>query len=783
MGRSDKIILVEETENLRSIGKNYPRFEGVHKASGSYIYTPDISLPRMLYGKFRRSDVPHSKIVHIDTRKAKKVKGVVAVLTGADLSFSFGIYVNDEPFLARDKVRYMGEPVAAVSAISADIAAEAAEKIVIEYEELEPVFDPVDAMQKGAPLVHPDLHEYHVEPIFQAKPHTNICTFVHLEKGNIEKGFDDSYEIYEDKFQSQPTAHCPLETHVTIAQVDLSGKITIWTNTQAPFLVRRELAKAFGLPLNKIRVIVRGLGGGFGGKSYTRIEPITVALAQHSNNRLVKIELTRQEEFEITVHKEPAKVYMKTGVTSDGIILARQVRAIYDAGAYAEGSPLVVRNACFTAAGPYNIEHVLIEGYCVYTNNPISGPLRGFGTPQLTWAYESQMDIIAHKLGIDPLEIRLKNCLEEGHEMPSGEILKSVGLRQTLEKAAEEIGWNDFLPKQDHGIGIACCHKLSFSPATSSAIVRIDEDGTVQVDCATVEMGQGSNNTLIQIASESLGVPFERIGISSPDTDYSPYDQSTTASRSTFTMGNAIILACEELKQQLLNIASRYYGVTSDKLEIFDGRIRPKDSDKSGLTYEDLIHQHFRPRKASLVGKGIYTSNAVLADVKTGKTPRASAFWMYGTQIVLLKVDNDTGQVEVEKVVSVYDVGKVINPQGVEGQIEGGVIQGLGDVLLEDLIIDEGKILNPSFRDYHIVTMMDAPEIVPICVEASHDEGPFGAKGVGELVLNATAPAVANALSNAVGVRLHDLPLSQEKIFHKTRKNSNSTGATHDTKN
>ena len=429
---------------MKTVGRNFPRFEGAEKVSGSYVYGTDLFLPRMLFGKFKRSEVPHARILHVDTTKARRIKGVVAILTGADLPNKFGIYVKDEYFLARDKVRYRGEPVAVVSAISPEIALEALDHIRVEYEELEPVFDPVKAMEPGAPLVHPNLHEYFVAPIFQAKPHTNICNLVSIQKGNLQKGFDASFEIFEDTYYSQCVAHAPLEPHVTIAQVDLSGRVTLWGNTQSPSLIRRELADALGMPLNKIRIIVTGVGGGFGGKSYPRIEPITVALAQCSSNRPVKIELTRQEEFEITVHKEPAQIYMKTGVTKDGVLLARQVQAIYDAGAYAEGSPLVVRNGCFTAAGPYNIEHVSIDGYCVYTNNLISGPMRGFGTPQLTWAYESQMDTIAHKLGLDPLEIRLKNCLKEGHETPSGEILKSVGLRQTLEKAAESFGWKTF---------------------------------------------------------------------------------------------------------------------------------------------------------------------------------------------------------------------------------------------------------------------------------------------------------------------------------------------------
>jgi carbon-monoxide dehydrogenase large subunit len=367
--------------------------------------------------------------------------------------------------------------------------------------------------------------------------------------------------------------------------------------------------------------------------------------------------------------------------------------------------------------------------------------------------------------------------------MPSGEILNYVGLRQTLEQAAEKIGWKRYKAKKDYGIGIACCHKLSFSPATASAFIRIDEDGCVQLDCGTVELGQGSNNALIQIAAESLGIDFERIAISQPDTDYTPYDQSTTASRSTFTMGNAVLLACEDLKKQLMKIAARCYGLPEDELSIESGNIKPIGKDECGLPYEELIQRHFDPRKASLLGKGIYTSTAVLPDVKTGKTPRASAFWMYGTQIALIRVDRETGQLDVKKVVSAYDLGKAINPQGAETQIEGGVIQGLGTVLSEELILENGKVQNPSFRDYHILTMMDSPEIVPICVEVPHDEGPFGAKGHGELVLNATAPAVANAVFNAVGVRICDLPLSQEKIFFALRHRSNSKWVKNDSQN
>jgi carbon-monoxide dehydrogenase large subunit len=765
---------VKEGSRMSIMGGNNLRFEGIQKVSGSYTYLPDISLPGMIFGKLRRSELPHAKIVHIDTAKAKKIRGVVAVLTGADLPYKFGFTIRDEPFLARERVRYIGEPVAAVSALSPEIAAEAAGKIVVEYQEVDPVFNSAEAMQDGASLVHPNLHEYFIEPLYLAKPHTNIHSFVKIEKGHIEKGFDDSDEIFEDIYSTPAVAHCPLETHAAIAQVDLSGKITVWSSSQGPYLVRRDLAIALGLPFNKVRVIVSGLGGAFGGKSFTKIEPVTVGLALHSSNRPVKLVLTREEEFELSPHKIPTRIYIKTGVSKKGVLLARYVKTIFDSGAYADCSPLVVRNACFSAAGPYNIDHVLIEGYCVYTNNLVSGAFRGFGTPQLTWAYESQMDVIAHKLGIDPLEIRLKNCVLEGHETPSGEILKGVGVKETLEKAAKEIGWGNLKTRKDYGIGIACCHKLSSSPATSSANVKMDEDGTVQIDCATVEMGQGSNTALIQIASEILGIPFERIGIISPDTDHSPYDLLTAASRSTFNMGNAIIMACEDLKKQLLNIASSYYEVAEDKLDIHEGKIRQRGSDESGLTYVELLQWRFKPRRPSLIGRGMYTSKTVLPDVKTGKTPKASAFWMYGTQIVLLRVDRSTGQVEVKKVVSAYDVGKAIYPHGIEGQIEGGVIQGLGSVLTEELKIDEGKVLNSSYRDYHLLTIMDTPEIIPIIVETIHDDGPFGAKGIGELVLNPTAPAVANAIYDAVGVRICDLPLEQEKIFNEISRKSNS---------
>jgi carbon-monoxide dehydrogenase large subunit len=750
---------------MKTIGKSYPRYEGAQKASGMYAYTGDIVLPRMVHAKFKRSERAHARLLRVDVGQARQMPGVVAVLSGEEIRTTFGIYVNDEPVLAREKVRYSGEPVAAVCAVSPEAAEEAVQKIEVEYEDLEPVFDPVEAVESNAPLLHPDLHTYTISPIFKARPHTNICSYVKFEKGDIRKGFDNAYRIFEDLYYSQMVAHTPLETHVCIAQVDPSGRVSLWDSTQSPFLVRRELAMTLGLPMNRVRVIVPGVGGGFGAKSYTRIEPIAAVLAFYTNNRPVKVELTRQEEFEMTVHKEPAKVFLKTGVARDGRLIAREVKAYYDAGAYAEGTPLVVRNACFTAVGPYNIEHAKIEGYCVYTNNLISGPMRGFGTPQLSWAYESQMDTIAQKLGIDPLEIRLKNCLQEGHETPSGEILKGVGAEETIRRAAQAIDYEHYKSRQDYGIGIASCHKLSFSPATASAVVRLDEDGSVQIDCATVEMGQGSNNALIQLAAETLGVPFEKVSISQPDTNYSPYDQSTTASRSTFTMGNAIMAACEELKAQLACIASECYGLAEENLEIIGGYIKPVGSDECGLPFEELIQRHFEPRKASLVGKGIYTSKAVLEDVLTGKTPRASAFWMYGTQIVLVKVDEETGKYEVVKIVSAYDLGKIINAPGAEGQIEGGAVQGLGTVFSEQMLLENGKLLNPSFEGYQIPTMLDCPEVVPILVETEHFEGPYGAKGLGELVLNPTAPAVANAIFHATGVRIKELPITPEKLY------------------
>lgn len=750
---------------MKYAGKKYPRYEGVDKVTGSYLYTTDIKLPRMLYAKLKLSDRAHAKILDVDVIRAKRVPGVVAVLTGQDLDHRFGIYVQDEPFIAKGKVRYCGEPIAAVSATSPEAAAEAVDLIRATYEDLPPVLDVMEAVSPDAPLVHPDLGSYDVAPIFQARPNSNICTFVNIKKGDPEKAFLQADRVFSSEFYSPPVAHCPLEPHICIAQVDLSGRITLWDAIQSPFLVRRELAMALGIPLNRIRVKVHGLGGAFGGKSYTRIEPVTVALALHSKNRPVKLLLTREEEFTITVHKEPCKVFIKSGVMNDGTIVAREVKAYYDGGAYAEGTPLVVRNACFTAAGPYDIEHVSIEGYCVYTNNLISGPMRGFGTPQLTWAYESHMDDIAREMNIDPLEIRLKNCIEEGDELPSGEIIRSLGMRQTLEAAAKEAEYEKFKGRSDVGIGLACCHKLSFSPATSSAVVRLDEDGSVQLNCSTVEMGQGSNNTLIQIAAECLEIPFERFTVGAPDTDYTPYDQSTTGSRSTFTAGNAVIKACEELKAQLREIASVCYGLPPEEMETVDGHVRVIGSDDCGLPYEELVQRHYKPRKASLIGKGIFTSSAVLPDVKTGKTPKASAFWMYGTQVVIARLDTATGQSEVLKVISAYDLGRVINREGAETQIEGGVVQGLGTIMSEEMILECGRLVNPNYRDYQIPTIMETPEVIPICVESRHPEGPYGAKGHGELVLNATAPALSNAIFKLTGVRVYSLPVTPEKVW------------------
>ncbi len=755
-----------------AIGKAIPRLDAFEKVTGRAIYGDDIKLPNILFAKALRSEYAHAKILNINVEKAKRLPGVKAVVTGKEFPFLGGEAIMDYPFLASQKVRYVGEAVAAVAALNEEIAQEAIELIEVEYEPLPPLLDPEKAMEREALLIHEEMLSYRRLPIIRPIENSNICHHVQFIKGDLERGFSESDFITEDTFSTQMVQHGAIEPHMAIAQVDLSGRITVWVTNDSPHRLRQDLSNAMGLPLKKIRVISPPyIGGNFGGKGGLKVETLCIALALKANHRPVKIVLTREEVFTSSLVRHPSIVKLKTGVKKDGRIMAREAKVIYDTGAYAEKGPTVCQQACVASVGPYKIPNIKVDGFCVYTNKPIAGAYRGYGVPQVAWAHESQLDIIAERLGIDPVEIRLKNCVEEGAISPTGQQrLHSVGLKECIKEVSDSIDWNR-PRKRFRGRGIACGFKNTKTPTGSSAVVIVSQDGSVEVLTSAVEVGQGSKTVLAQIASEELGVPVENINMITPDTDITPFDASTTSSRTTFHMGNAVRRAAKDAKDQLLVISAEILGVDSKELTIENGLIFSKSNPQRKLTISEAIRHEYQAG-LDIIGKDSYYP--VVEGEQKGMWSAPSIFWMYGAQCAEVEVDPETGRVKVLKVVGAHDVGRAINPSTCRGQIEGGMVHALGNTLFEEMIIgNRGEVVNKSFLDYRMPGALDTPEIESIIVESPHREGPWGAKGIGEMTVVPTAPAIANAIYDAIGVRIKELPITPDKIIKALKAKQN----------
>jgi CO/xanthine dehydrogenase Mo-binding subunit len=768
-----------EFEKSGVVGKPVPRLDGLEKVTGRAIYSVDVDLPGMLYGATLRSPLPHARIVRIETSKAAKAPGVRAVVTGKDFPYTFGTIIQDQPFLAIDKVRYVGEPVVAVAADTEAAAQEALEKIEVTYEELPAVFDPREAMAKGAPLIHENLAEY-VRVSVDIIPGTNIATFYKYSFGDVEKGFADCEAIFEDNFYVHAVAHSPMETHAAVAQVaPASGGFTVWSSTDRPYHMAQDFAKSLNVPLNKVRFISNYTGGGFGGKAAMIAEAVAVALARFTNGRPVKIVFSREEELTSTHTRHACFIKLKTGVKKDGTLISRKAEMVWDNGAYCVLGPNVARRGSLTIFGPYRMPHMELVSRLVYTNKEISGAYRGFGTTQMTWACEVQMDIIADKLGIDPLEIRMKNAYVEGDPYINGQILRSVGLKETLERASREIEWGKPKPKprgaKRRGMGIATTIKGTATPTDSSCFVKVDSEGSVTILSSSVEVGAGQKTVLAQIAAETIGVPLASILIPHPDTQITPYDYAVASSRTTYHMGNAIRIAGQKVRKKILEIAGEALKTDPANLDLSEGRI-VKEGAGEQMTLKALLAKKFGAKGGAIVEEGYFTpEKSLLLEALPGRKGMSSIFWMFATHAAEVEVDTETGVVKVLKVAAAHDVGRAINPLTCEQQIEGAVIMGLSNTLFEEFKWKDGRILNDTLADYKLAGMGDVPEIFPILVECRHGEGPFGAKGVGEPAAAPTAPAIAGAIFDAVGVRVKELPITREKLLVAIKEKSRKT--------
>jgi CO/xanthine dehydrogenase Mo-binding subunit len=758
---------------MSSVGTNIRRADGPLKVTGQVTYTVDIDLPGMLHAKVLRSPYPHARILGIDASAAHAIPGVI-VLTAADLAdldHAFGVALRDQPVVAIDRVRFVGDPVAAVAAETLEAAEAALEMIDVEYEPLDYVMDPEEAMHPAAPVLHererPRSQMWVGWPSERFRETLNVCSGYHVERGDLDRAFAGADHIFEDTYRVPPIQHGHLEPHAALASWDERGHLTMYSSTQSPSIVRSQLAEIFDLSENQVRVIVPYVGGAYGAKVYAKIEPLVAALARKAH-RPVRLVLTREEVF-ATAIRHACVVHIRTGVSADGMILARDVRAIYDTGSYADTGPRASKKGGYLAGGPYRIENESLTSYCVYTNKPPAVAFRGFGVPQVCWAYESQMDDIAARLGIDPLELRLKNLVQDGDTFITGDVLTSIGLSEALSSVAAALDWGSApvacpRPSVAVGRGIACAIKSTSTPSNSAASVRLNADGSVHLLTSSVEIGQGSTTALSQILADTLSMPVKRVTVSLPDTDVTPFDQSTISSRTTFSMGRAAMDAGHRIRAQLLEIAAEELEAAPEDLEIEDGIVFVRGSSESGLTFADLIKRHFGSAAGNLFGDGVFQTRGGL-DPKTGKG-KASATWFYSAAAAEVEVDLETGKVTVRRIATAADVGRAINPVQCHLQNEGSMLTALGSALFEEMVFEGGQPTNSSFLDYNLPSLEDHPlAFHSILVENPSEDGPFGARGVGESVISPVAPAIGNAVTDALGVRIRDLPISPQRVL------------------
>ncbi len=755
------------------IGQRVPKLDAMDKATGRAEYGHDLHLPGMLVGKILYAGVPHARIVSVDITRAQRLAGVKAIITGADNpTRKFG-YGKDNTPIKGDKVRCRRDEVAAVAAIDEEVAEEALELIRVEYAELPPLFNPTDALAKGAPLVHEDKK-------------SNLFTRYDYSHGDAEHAFDSADVTVEGDFVLPYVTHAAMETSFCLAAFDLQGHVTLWSATQIPFLLQRDLSEALGIPGRDIRVIQPAIGGAFGrGLDVYPFEPITVLLAKKTG-RPVRIGFTREEEFVASAARQPARVHVRTAAQRDGTLWAREAQLILDAGAYISWgavTPLVMMG---TVASLYRLPHAKFVADVVYTNNLPTGAMRGYGNPQSTFFTEVQMDELAEKLGMDPVEFRLKNANRPNEETPQGLKITSCGLKQCITEVAERIGWERQKTKVERrrtegaigrplsvvrrGIGVACTLNVGggariYRSDGCGATVKVDDFGRVTLVTGSTEIGQGSETALAQIVAEALGVRVGDIVVINSDTSVKPWDIGTHASRTTFVAGNAAWIAAKDAQRQILERTAKGFNLSPDALDIRDRMIFAKNNSIEPLPFDRAVRaMHYREGGVVVIGTGWYDPPTKLVNKGTYKG-NISAAYGFGAQAAEVEVDLETGKVRVLRIVAAHDVGRAINPMYVEGQIEGGIQMGIGYALTEELLVQDGRVLNPTFLDYRVPTALDMPKMETIIVETSDPEGPFGAKGVGEMGGTPTAAAIANAIYDAVGVRMTQLPMTAERVL------------------
>ena len=727
------------------LGHSLPRVDALDKVTGRATYAADVYLPDMLMCKVLTSPRSHARIVSIDTGKAEQLPGVRAVITGHDFPdryFGSGA-VRDRRIMARDEVFYIGEPVAAVAADDEVTAQEALDLIEVEYEDLEAIVDPLEAIREGSTLVHPDMPNFEGYGFAMGG---NNCTLLDADRGDVDQAFQDAAHVFEETYHSQAINQGFLEPMACAANVEANGRLTVWASTQGPYQVRAQLASVLDIPLSSIKINAMELGGGFGAKLRLAFEAFPALLAMKTG-RPVKLINTREEVFTLNGPRLATTIHLKTGVTGDGQITAREAHSVFDVGAYLGAGP---NAGVGHALGAYNIPNFRLRSYGVYTNKIYVGSYRASGVADMHFAVESHMDSIARRIGLDPLEFRLKNVVKEGDVNVSGATVPANGLLETIDAVKEKMG----LPRkteEGRGVGISLGEWRSGS-GPSTASISVNEDGTVSLLTGSVDIS-GSDTSLAQIAAETLGVELDQVIVAKRDTDMAPFTGPSGGSRIVYSQGKAVQMAAEDARDRLVGLAAERFGVPTEALTCQGGRVYVQDNPPQSLTLSQLAAASLTSRGGPIIGLAALSS-----------MPYAPVF---NTQAAEVIVDKATGQVRVTRFVQSQDVGVAINPMGVEGQLEGGAVQGIGRALSEEMQIDPetGRVRNPSLSTYLMPLAIDMPAIENVLVGVPSADGPFGARAVAEPPGFGPPAAIANAIYDAVGVRIKELPLSADRVL------------------
>ncbi len=756
------------------IGRSIPRVDARDKLTGRAVYTDDIDLPGMLHAAILGADHPHARILSIDISAAQALPGVKAVITGRNIETGLiGSCLKDEPPLATDKVRYVGEPVAAVAAVDAETARRAVQLIDVRYEELEPVLDIDAVLSPGAPVIHEHKQDYFC--IYEMPSAPNAAGYTQFKEGSPESAWAECDVIVEGVYETPAQEHMYLEPCSTVAAPEANGKFVVWSSMQSVFRVQVLTAEALKIPMTRLRVIAPKIGGGFGGKCELTNQPIAVALAMAANAP-VKLTYTRAEDMSTVKSRHACRTIMKTGAKRDGTLVAREVLMHFDTGAYADEGPEVASVGAFFARGPYRIPHINAEAWCWYTNKLKAGAFRGFGNPQVSYASELQIDEIAARLGLDPMDVRRRNALASGDLWLGGKTVKGGTLVPCIDALREACGWDakrggiPAPPGKKRGIGMATVAHISAMMGAGST-VRLNEDGTVTVNTGAIDIGEGADTVLTQMAASALQVPVESINYANADSDLSPYNFQTSASRTTYTVGKAVENASLQVRDKIFAHAAEILECAPGDLELRgNGVVGVQGVPDAKLPYAAIAARALYGTGGPISGhyNWIYEGDAYdpKRAIIRGFTFSGIGVFCFAAQAVEVEVDLASGQVEVVQAWSAHDVGRAINPRSVEGQVQGGFVQGLGYALTEELVWDGGRLENPSMMDYKIPGALDVPyAIQPIILEHPEEDGPWGAKGIGEIGIVGVAPAVVNAITHATGATVKTIPATPERVL------------------